>query len=240
MLKIAICDDDESVLNQLNIIITKYCSKNKINFIVNKYSSGNQLLDTFEHYNIIFLDIKIKDINGIALAEKIRKIDKQVKIIFVTNFSYYQTDAFTVRAFGYVVKPFTDETIFKQLNDAIEYSRQEENKISFTCITDHGVKTVNLKKIYVFEAYNHKVKMTCLDQIYVIHGSIKDIFIKFKPYGFTMPHKSFVINMRYISKIKGYDIMLTNGICVPISQKRAVEFKSDFHVFLKNNFNVLF
>lgn len=240
MLKIAICDDDNFILEQLSTIVIKYCSENKISYIVNKYSSGEQLLDSYEHYNIIFLDIQMNGLDGIEIAKKIRNVDKHVKIIYVTNFLNYQADAFTVRAFGYVIKPFTDEIIFKQLDDVIEYSKQEKNKIAFTFNTNQGIRKINPKQIYLFEAYNHKVKITCSDQIYIINESIKDIFIKLKPFGFTMPHKSFVINMRYISKIKGYDIMLTNGICVPISQKRSVEFKSDFHLFLKNNFNVLF
>ena len=239
MLEIAVCDDEEYELNQLNSMILKYCKEKNIKVFVSMYTRGEELLHSTKSFQIIFLDIKMGQMDGIKTAKLIRSNDKNVKIIYVTNFSNYQTDAFTVRAFGYVKKPFTYETICKQLDDVMEYSAQEKKKITFTFDTELGIKTLNIDDIYYFESYNHKIKIVSKDRALEISDSINNILINLKSYGFAMPHKSFVINLLYVSSIKGYDVTLTCGDIIPISQKRAVEFKAEFHSYLKNNFNIL-
>ena len=239
MLEIAICDDDKYELDQLNTMIAKYCNEKNIKIFTSIYEKGEELLHSTKKFHIIFLDIQMDQINGIEVAKIIRSKDKNVKIIYVTNFSNYQTDAFSVRAFGYVTKPFTYETICKQLDDAIEYTKMEKDKINFTFDTNLGIKTLNLEDIYYFESCDHKIEIVAKDRTYKINDSITNIIHNFKRYGFSMPHKSFVVNLYYVSSIKGYDVSLTSGDLIPISQKRAVEFKADFHSYLKSNFNML-
>lgn len=239
MLEIAICDDDKYELDQLNNMIAKYCNEKNIKIFTSIYEKGEELLHSTKKFHIIFLDIQMDQINGIEVAKIIRSKDKNVKIIYVTNFSNYQTDAFSVRAFGYVTKPFTYETICKQLDDAIEYTKMEKDKINFTFDTNLGIKTLNLEDIYYFESCDHKIEIVAKDRTYKINDSITNIIHNFKRYGFSMPHKSFVVNLYYVSSIKGYDVSLTSGDLIPISQKRAVEFKADFHSYLKSNFNML-
>ena len=223
----------------LKTMIVRYSRERKSEIIIDAYNNGEQLIKCSKKYHIIFLDIQMDIINGIDLAKSIRKFDKNVKIIYVTNYTNYQVDAFSVRAFGYVVKPYTYEVVCKQLDDAIEYSKSNENTFAFTFETDVGIKTLNANSIFYFESCNHKVEIVTDKRTYKISEKINDIIQTFKPFGFSMPHKSFVINLQYISSIKGYDVVLTNGNLIPISQKRAVQFKEEFHIYLRNNFNLL-
>jgi DNA-binding LytR/AlgR family response regulator len=239
MLEIALCDDDEYVLDQLNTMIFKYCKEKAIQVLTSLFSNGEDLIRSSKIFHVVFLDIQMGQIDGIEIAKLIRENDKHVKIIYVTNFSNYQSDAFSVRAFGYVIKPFTYEIISKQLDDVMEYTELEKNKTTFTFDTNLGVKTLNIDDIYYFESYNHKIKIVTTGRTLEVSDSINNVLNNFKSYGFSMPHKSFIINLLYVSSIKGYDVVLTDGDLIPISQKRAVEFKSEFHSYLKNNFNML-
>jgi len=239
LLEIALCDDDECILNQLNTMIIEYFKKKGVKVITRTYASGEELLQGSKKFHVIFLDIKMDKINGIETARIIRRKDKRVKIIYITNSSNYQNDAFSVRAFGYIIKPITYEAVYEQLDDAIEYSQIDKSNIAFTFNTDMGIKTLNVEAIYYFESYNHKIQIVTKDKTLKVSDNINNILNAFKPYGFSMPHKSFVINLLYVSSIKGYDVTLTNGNLIPISQKRAVQFKAEFHSFLKNNFNLL-
>nr|WP_319488911.1 LytTR family DNA-binding domain-containing protein [uncultured Caproiciproducens sp.] len=239
MLEIALCDDDDDELNILNSMILKYGKEKNINVITFTYTNGEDLLLSTKNFHVIFLDIRMNGLNGIDVGKKVRENDKYVKIIYVTNFTNYQTDAFTVRAFGYVTKPFAYETICKQMDDVIDYTDKENKKISFTFHTDRGIKTLNLEDIYYFESYNHRIKIVSKNEVLRITDSINNILNNLKSFGFSMPHKSFVINLLYVASIKGYDITLTNGSIIPISQKRSVDFKAEVHSFLKSNFNLL-
>ena len=238
VIKIALCDDQQAESDNLEKLILKYCSSNKAVCVINKFSAGLDLLSCDSKFDVIFLDILLQDINGIELAHKIREKDKHTKIIFITSFSNYQTDAFTVRAFGYIVKPYSYKTICNQLNDVFEYSKQETGETCYTFNTDIGFKTILLSDIYYFEAWSHKTRLVEQDAYVNIDESVNNIYQTLKLQGFAMPHKSFVVNMQRISSIKGYDVYLTNKAIIPISQKRAVQFKTEFHTYLKSNFNL--
>lgn len=67
-------------------------------------------------------------INGIETAQKIRRYDKDVKIIYVTSYTEYTNAAFSVHAFGYLNKPVKQEEIFKQLDEVISYGRKARKK----------------------------------------------------------------------------------------------------------------
>lgn len=239
MLEFAICDDNVTELNKLKNMIIRSCRENNIQATISLFPNGVDLLNGYQKFDAIFLDIKMDQLDGIQTALEIRKQDKHVKIIYVTNYSSFQSDAFTVRAFGYVVKPISYEQIYKQLKDIIEYSSQESALPTYTFNTDKGFKTIKLQDIYYFESYNHKVKIQCKEKVYFISDSIINIFNLFKADGFSMPHKSYIVNLMHVSNIKGYDLELINGMVIPISQKRAVEFKRNFHTYLRNNFNVI-
>lgn len=66
--------------------------------------------------DVAFLDIEMPDMGGIELAGKLKKIDCNIRIFFMTAFDQYALDAFGVKALGYIMKPYTKE----QIRDALE------------------------------------------------------------------------------------------------------------------------
>lgn len=239
MMKIAICDDEENDRSKLNEIIINYCTSKGILFSIDCYDNGKNLLICQAAFDIIFLDINIGDINGIDIAKQIRKIDKKVRIIYVTNYSNYRNFAFSVRAFGYVTKPYSNNTIYKQIDDVLTYNEQQSEKPNATFKTGEGIKTLNLEDICYFEYIDFHIKIVTVNNKFNISKTISSILEEFKDYGFAMPHKSFVVNYFYVSKFEGYNVILTNSTEIPLSQKRAVAYKKGLHEYLKNNFNLI-
>ena len=72
---------------------------------------------------------------------------------------------------------------------------------------------------------------------YIATYSLKELYEKFNKYNFESPHKSFIINMLHIKRIKGFDILMENGGTIPLAQKRAVGFKAKFNDFLQSTFD---
>lgn len=85
MLEIALCDDDKVELDVWQNMIRRYCKENKIQFIISLFHSGYELLHSFKMFHVIFLDIKMDEIDGIQTAKEIRLRDKHVKIVYITN-----------------------------------------------------------------------------------------------------------------------------------------------------------
>lgn len=232
MINIAICDDDKEIIKEIKKYIEEYKGSE---CLISTYNSGEELIKEEKKFEIIFLDIDMGGINGIETAKKIRKFDKGVKIIYVTNFTDYTNLAFQVHAFGYLNKPIKKDQIYNQLDEAIEYSKNEEEEVEIEFITTEGIIRLKPKDIYYFEYLDRKVKVKTLDKVYMIKEKITHIAEKMINYDFLMPHKSFTINLFYIKSIKGYDIFMMDGSVIPLSQKKSSEFRDEFNIFLEKH-----
>ena len=231
MIKIAICDDDLITLNHTKGVIENY---NKKDLQIHLYKSGEELLESKEKFDIIFLDIDMNGINGIETAKKIRVYDKKVKIIYVTNYTDYTSSAFSVHAFGYLVKPIKEEDLHEQLDEALSYMKEEEECL-VELITEDGIVRIDINKIYYFEYVSRKILMKTSDKTYIIRDKISVINDKMKEFGFEMPHKSFVVNLYNVKSIKGYDVYMMDESIIPLSQKKSTEFRSALNIYLSNH-----
>jgi len=231
MIKIAICDDDLIILNHTKEKIENYKIKD---LQIYSYKSGEELLESEEKFDIIFLDIDMGGINGIETAKKIRIYDKKVKIIYVTNYTDYTSSAFSVHAFGYLVKPIKEKDLHEQLDEALSYIKEEEEfLIGF--MTEGGLVRIDVKKIYYFEYASRKILLRTSKKTHIIKDKISAISDKMKSFGFEMPHKSFVVNLYNVKSIKGYDIYMMDESVIPLSQKKSSEFRNALNIYLSNH-----
>lgn len=228
MLKIAVCDDEKIILEQ----IKRYVEAFEVPSSVDVYHSGEGLLMSGRHYDIIFLDIDMQGINGIETARRIRRSDKKVKIIYVTGYNDFASSAFSVHAFGYLLKPVKQEQIHRQLREAVSYTEQEAPVQTVRFETESGIKDLDIKEIYYFEYLDRKIQIKTDAGIYRLKSSITMMAEKMEKYGFCMPHKSFVVNLYQVKSLKGYDITMMDGSVVPLSQKKSVEFREKLSSFL--------
>ena len=99
--------------------------------------------------DVAFLDVEMTKMQGISLAKKLRKIKPNIHIIFVTAYTQYALDAFSVDAIGYVLKPYSVKEIQKHLDRAASFTPviQEKAKIEIETIPDFVFK-VNGKAVY--------------------------------------------------------------------------------------------
>lgn len=230
MLKIAICDDEVNILNKTREIVESY---SKSNIEVTTYKSGEELISDYKDFDIIFLDIDMKGINGIEAAKRIREKDKLVKIVYVTNYTDYTSSAFSVHAFGYIVKPVKEEDIHHQLDEVLSYMREEISEV-LEFNTTEGIIRIDLKDIYYFEYKLRKVIMKTKDYSYIIKQKISEIGDQMEDYDFVMPHKSFSINLYNVKSVKGYDIHMMDGSIIPLSQKKSTKFRHSLNIYLSN------
>ena len=229
-MRIAVCDDDETAVSFLRELIESY-PKQKLN--ADGYSSGEDLLRTGNIYDLIFLDIDMKGIDGIETARRIRIHDRKVKIVYVTSYKEYAGKAFSVHAFGYLLKPVKQEKIWKQIEDALLWQEEEApevKQVEFTAV--EGLVRLPVDMIYYFEYQNRRIYMKSKDTTYEMRGRISDIAGRMEEYGFSVPHKSFVVNLYHVKNIKGYEILMMNGEWIPLSQKQAVQFKEKLSLYL--------
>lgn len=237
MIKIAVCDDDESVREKLSVIIKTWFDNIQRPVWIVQFITGVNLLESHIQFDIIFLDIEMPNLNGIDTAKMLRKWDVSSKIIYVTNYEGYIKSSYKVHAFDYISKPVNENEICEVLLEAVQYLDNALKKNKYAFDTEEGSITLDLDDIYYFEYLARKVIINSSQGKYTSSYSLKELLEKFKKYGFNSPHKSFIVNMLYVKLIKGFDIFMENGAIIPLAQKRAAEFRADFNNFLQSTFN---
>lgn len=237
MINIAICDDDSIICDKLKDIITNFSNTQQLKINIDLYYSGIALLESANNYDLIFLDISMPTICGIEVGTTIRKNNSHTQIIFVTSHISYMHKAFSVRTFGYVVKPFENQKIFDELNGYLSYINNKKPKTKDSIVTINDNKkllTLNANDIYYFE-YDRSVGVkivTKTEELYV-KSTLKTIMETLDLNVFYSTHKSFIVNLAYVKAIVGFDIKLENGESLPIAQKRLKEFKTIHNRFLR-------
>lgn len=237
MIKIAVCDDEKQIRLRLLTIIQQYFDEIGREVWLAGFKKGQELLNAKMRFDIIFLDIEMPELNGIETAKKLRKWDVTSKIIYVTNYDNYHRNAYEVHAFDYLSKPVKDKSIFKTLAEAVRYLDNATEKQKCVLETEEGIVTIETEDIYYFEYSSRRVIIHTTQGNYSASYSLKELYEKFNKYNFESPHKSFIVNLLYVKRIKGFDILLENGDIVPLAQKKAVEFKIRFNDFLQSTFD---
>ena len=237
MIKIAICDDIKSDVKLIQNYLNNFLKSTYEEYYIDCFYSGEEFISKGLTYDIIFLDIEMRNLNGIEIGKIIKKISLKSQIIYVTNHNSYWFEALNIHAFQYILKPIREESIIKSIKDFIKYVANMNEKDTVTIDVNGELIKISSNEVLYFEFIDRKVKIVSLNRISYIRSSMKNIYNQVKEKNFGMPHKAFIINFYFLKGIKGYEALMQNGDKIPISQKKAAKFKSEFYDFLYITYN---
>lgn len=228
MYKIAVCDDEETVSAQVKELITEW--NPSVDVVC--FSSGEALLENYQSYEAVFLDIDMAGMNGIETGKAIRKLDKDTKIVYLTAYRDYVSGAFGVHAFQYLLKPVNKKAIWNVLEEIFRYTKAAEKKIILDFHTVDGSLCLPVERIYFFEYENRKIRIVTDEEQYYMSDKIGNVAKRMAEFGFSMPHQSFVVNMFHVKNVKNQQIFLDNGMEIPLSQKKQKIWKQELMEYL--------
>ena len=228
MYKIAVCDDEEAVSEQVKNLIAEW--NPAVDVVC--FSSGEALLENYQSYEAVFLDIDMAGMNGIETGKAIRRLDKDTKIVYLTAYRDYVSGAFGVHAFQYLLKPVNKKAIWNVLEEIFRYTKAAEKKIILDFHTVDGSLCLPVERIYFFEYENRKIRIVTDEEQYYMADKIGNVAKRMAEFGFSMPHQSFVVNMFHVKNVKNQQIFLDNGMEIPLSQKKQKIWKQELMEYL--------
>lgn len=217
MLRIAICDDELKTAHELEHLIQAMPFQNLETEI---FLSGNELLNHFlisDSYNIVLLDIEMPSINGIETAIKLREIDSNVILIYITAYKEYVYEIFKTLPFRFLEKPASYDNLFEVIQDALFHI--EETKCYFFYKKGNTAFQIQAKDILYFEAANRKIQIHTKDGIDTYYGKFKKLMEQLNTERFLQIHTSYIVDMDYIVSFNEKTIALSNGTILPVSLK---------------------
>lgn len=230
MIKVAFCDDDMTVLDELKSLLALYSTKHELEIRYDSFHSSLELLAEIEkgmRYDILFLDVILPNENGIDIAKEIRQYDSVVKIIFLTSSCEFAVQSYTVDAYYYQLKPIWEENFFRLMNSAIsECEREQQNGLILRCKS--GITRIDLDRLEYCEVIGRTLLFHMEDgKVLEGTGSMDKLYGQLSQYeNFMRPHRSFLINMEYIQKISYKAITMENMAEIPIPHGKCCEIKN--------------
>jgi two-component system response regulator AgrA len=242
VLKVLICEDNPDYLKKIKNEIRDIIAFEELNMdIVMATKEPDEILayaKSHDSTSLYFFDVDLnRDINGIELAEKIRKYDARAFIVFVTTHGEMATLTFKykVEALDYIVKEDYDYDRIKScLLDAYEkYSKKNHLNKSFTIVCKDKIINVDYNKIILFETSEttHKIRLMAYDQQLEFYASMKEVEEKLDE-RFIRCHRSYIINKDKIEAVdrKKHTVAMANGQACLISIRGMKHFKKLNHI----------
>lgn len=233
MLQIALCDDNIDELSNMVQLIDLYRTSKNLNCEYSVFSNGFELISDIEkgkRFDIYCLDIAMPGFTGIDVAREIRSVDKVAPILFFTSSPEFALQSYSVRAINYVLKPVTKEKFFFTFDEVLEHIKREEDEDFIIVKSSEGIQKILITNLVFAEVIGRNVRYH-LNSAKVIEctesfASACDNLMK---YGcFIKPHRSYLVNMRYVDTIENNRVTLQTLSTVPVAQGRAREIKLQY------------
>ena len=225
MYQIAICDDEQSFIQDLKINLERYAADTGREFCFFEFHDGIELIENYQpDFDLIFMDIKMEKLGGLETAEEIRKTDSTVGLFFLTSLSQYVWKGYEYGAINYLLKPMKYGRLKMELDRFFSrYPGREEGYLSFS--NDNGKYKVLYKNLRYAETQKRNVLLHFDGQEQVIYKNMKEIASLLEAQRqFARCHASFIVNMVYVKSVENLEAVLTTGERVPISQPKRKEF----------------
>lgn len=229
-MKIAICDDEQYVLEQLYKLVTDYYSKNNMFCKVSCFRTFGEFFEVQSEYDLVFLDYSIPPENGIEFAKKLREVNKSIFIIFQTSFREHVFESFSLDTFRYLLKPIKEEEVISAL-DAFVSIFQRERKVVIP--TSEKTIFVDADQVMYIEADRKYSVVRTTSGFFKTNKGISVYESEINNSAFFRTHRSYIVNMRYVSAVEKKVIILSNGEKIIVSAKLYDEFLRNYMSYLK-------
>lgn len=211
MINIAICDDEQNMIDKLKMLIEEILFPDKIQHQIYSFTSGEDFEQSdIDSYNIVLLDVEIGSMNGMDIANNFRKVNKNAILIFISQYIEYTPEGYTVGAFRYILKPNIDRLFVKEFKNAIYELNKTKSIFSFKFKKEEI--SVYTEDIVYFESVNNKIAIYTNDNgYYEFYAKLDDLEKEIGEKIFLRIQQSLLVNIKYIAKIKSYKAILKNG-----------------------------
>ena len=234
-MRLAIVDDESVYRSQVAELIGSVYGKAEVSCFL--YADGSELIRSFENgfkIDAIFLDIEMKDVDGMTAAKKIREYSKDIPIIFLTSHTELAMDGYEVDAFRFLSKPVNEIKLRETLTD-LEKKLKVDEKIVLKKDGEEIVYPIS-DLIYV-EAANNCVRFCFRSDAVELRMKFTDAvaLVDELSSDFIKIHRSYYINLGHVRKLSAADVILDNKETLPVARSASAEAKKSLLEYIRRN-----
>lgn len=208
--RIAICDDEQNQIEYITSIVASWSAHEGHSCEIRMFASAEAFLFEYEEdkaYDILLLDVEMKNMNGIELAKRIRKDNNRAEIIFITSHFEFVGEGYEVDALHYLIKPISADKLMQVLAKAAEKLSVDPPSVVISC-DGETVKLYESDILYT-ESFLHYVIIHTKDKEYKIKENIS-VFENKLSDDFYRIHRSYLVSLKYITRISRTSVNIGN------------------------------
>ena len=222
MVRIAIVDDDPAERERIRECLNYVTEQEKTEFQIDEFGTGRSFLGNYQPvYDIVFMDIAMPGLDGMATARSLRELDTAVLLIFVTSLAQYALEGYSVDALDFLLKPINRYSFALKMKRALSRTVKRTGD-TISVKTDGTVRAISLDSIRYLEVSGHYVIYHTTEGDFAEYSTMKEAEKKIAKDSFVRCSQSFLINLRYVTGADRDSVYVEN-IRIPFSrpQKKA-------------------
>lgn len=226
MVRIAIVEDDEKYIQQLQQYIQRYQQETGTELNLSVFHDGAEILENYApQYDLIFMDIEMRLVDGMTAAEEIRRLDQEVALMFVTNMSQYAIRGYEVGALDYILKPVSYFVFSQKLSRALsKISRRQTRYVTIPIRS--GFMRMAVSDIYYVECQGHTLYFHTAKGIMEMHGTMKSAEEALQELHFFRGNNGYLINLMHVEGIED-KCAIVKGEKLLLSRPRQKDFMQE-------------
>jgi DNA-binding LytR/AlgR family response regulator len=225
MLTVGICDDHAEQVDLLRSWLAGHQDKEELIFVA--ADEPRRFLEEARgrRMDIVFLDIDMAGMDGIELAEKLKELNADTVVIYVTAYEKFALEAFRVRAFHYLVKPLTQDKVLAVLSEALAFIKRNRRtpkiKKVFSLQRRGETMTLDFSDIVCFEKVGHKIRIHLAGGFEEYYGSFAELIRQLEEQDFIRCHQGYIVCTDKIRVYRDNTLFLDGGLKAPVSRMFA-------------------
>ncbi len=234
MIKIAIVEDEKIQADNFIKYLNRFAIENDLKFSVTHFPNGARFLKTYRRqFDLVFMDIELPEMNGMEVSAKLREMDTDVIIIFVTNLAQYAVKGYEVDALDFVVKPVTYPVMALKVQRAVDRITRTVKRDSREISVKEGdyIRTIKHGNVKYVEILGHKIVFHTTEGVFKSYGTLKKLEEEFKDSNFQRCNSCYLVNLKFVSSVVGHSVFV-DGEELQISQPRRKAFVRALNAYM--------
>lgn len=225
MYHIAIVEDEKIFSDQLVTYLREYEKEQGIEFKISVFENGELILkDYTSDYDAIFLDIQMPGIDGMQTAERIREMDEEVVLMFITNMAQYAISGYSVGALDFVMKPINYYTFSMKLGRVLKrVQKKAKEQHTIVLVLPDGIRRLDTKQIYFVEIQNRMLHYHTEAGEFVVKGTLQSVERELESYAFAKCNHWYMVNLLHVKEVRK-NIVVVGEFELEISRRNKPAF----------------
>lgn len=223
-IRVGVVEDDPASCQRVLDHLNQYRSETGTEFTISVFDDGEQIVEKYTPmYDILFLDIEMQHMDGMAAARRIRERDNTVVIVFITAAPQYAINGYEVQALSYLLKPVPYFAFRQELKRSIDMVRRRGSE---SLLIEAGGRQmrVELADVLYLESIRHTIIVHTLSGKLSVSGTLKDFEERLADQDFFRSNSCYLVNLRHVVGVEGQDCVMSNEELLRASRPRKKAF----------------